>query len=109
MIKLAYLNGELAGFYIGVLDYSNSINTKNYIKYFKNKILTKRYVLPALGVKKGEIGLGRALAECMKSDLRGSGATSITPIINKKRTKKDYFKELEEKEYNYVLYGKKIN
>ena len=45
----------------------------------------------------------------MKSDLRGSGATSITPIINKKRTKKDYFKELEEKEYIYVLYGKKIN
>lgn len=109
MIKLAYLNGELAGFYIGIPNYSNSINTKNYIKFLKNKIITKSYVLPALGVKKGEIGLGRALAECMKCELRGSGATAITSIINKKRTKKDYFKELEEKEYNYVLYGKKIN
>lgn len=109
MVKLAYLNGELAGFYIGIPNYSNSVNTKNYMKFLKSKLITKSYALPALGVKKGEIGLGRALAECMKCELRGSGATAITSITNKKRTKKNYFKELEEKEYNYVLYGKKIN
>lgn len=109
MIKLAYLNGELAGFYIGVPNYYNSINTKKYISILKNKILPTSYVLPALGVKKGEIGLGRALAECMKEELRGSKATSVTAIKNRKKTKKDYYKELEEKEYNYVLYSKKIN
>ncbi len=109
MIKLAYYDGEMVGFFVSIPNYSNAINRKNYLKILKNKIVTKEYILMYLGVKKEHLGLGRALAESMKNELKHNGATSIGALIKKGNANKAYFKELITKEYNYVLYSKKIN
>lgn len=109
MIKLAYFNGEMVGFFVAIPNYGNSINTKNYTKIILKKFQKKEYILMYLGVKKEHLGLGRALAECMKEELKSNGASSIGALIKKGNANKAYFKELIKQEYNYVLFSKNID
>ena len=61
-----------------------------------------------LGVEKEHLGLGRALAESMKEELKKNGATSIGALIKTGNANKVYFKELIKDEYKYVLLYKKL-
>ena len=61
-----------------------------------------------LGVEKEHLGLGRALAESMKEQLKSNRATSIGALIKSGNANKVYFKELIAKEYHYVLYNKSL-
>lgn len=108
MVKLAYYNDEMVGFFVSIPNYGNGISTMNYLKIIKNKLFTKEYIMLYLGVKKEHLGLGRALAECMKEELKKNKCTSIGALIKDGNANKVYFKELIDKEYSYVLLNKKI-
>lgn len=108
MVKLAYYNDELVGFFVSIPNYKNAINSMNYFNIIKTKLFTKEYIMLYLGVKKEHLGLGRALAELMKEELKKNRCTSIGALIKNGNANKVYFKELIEKEYNYVLFSKKI-
>ncbi len=108
MVKLAYYDDTLVGFFVSIPNYGNAINTRNYLKSIKNKVFTKEYIMLYLGVTKEHLGLGSALAELMKEELKQNKCTSIGALIKSGNANKAYFKELIEKEYNYVLLSKKI-
>ncbi len=108
MIKLAYYKGEMVGFFVAIPNYSNYINSKKYLRVIISKILKKEYILMYLGVEKEHLGLGRALAESMKEQLKSNRATSIGALIKSGNANKVYFKELIAKEYHYVLYNKSL-
>ncbi len=108
MVKLAYYNDELVGFFVSIPNYKNSINSMNYFNIIKTKLFTKEYIMLYLGVKKEHLGLGSALAELMKEELKKNKCTSIGALIKNGNANRVYFKELIKKEYEYVLLNKKI-
>lgn len=108
MVKLAYYNDEMVGFFVSIPNYGNAISTMNYFKIIKNKLFTKEYIMLYLGVTKEHLGLGRALAECMKEELKKNKCTSIGALIKDGNANKVYFKELVDKEYKYILLNKKL-
>ena len=62
-----------------------------------------------LGVDKNHLGLGRALAEEIKEELKAKRASSIGALIKKGNANRAYFKELITREDNYILYEKIFN
>ena len=106
MIKLAYYNNQMVGFFISIPNYRNYINRKKYISALIQKMMKKEYILMYLGVDKDHLGLGRALAEEIKEELKKKRSTSIGALIKKGNANSVYFKELITKEYKYVLYEK---
>ena len=108
MIKLSYYNDKMVGFFVAIPNYKNFVCRKNYLKIILNKFVKKEYILMYLGVEKEHLGLGRALAESMKEELKKNGATSIGALIKTGNANKVYFKELIKDEYKYVLLYKKL-
>lgn len=109
MIKLAYYNNQMVGFFVSIPNYHNYINRKKYISILIKKMIKKEYILMYLGVDKNHLGLGRALAEEIKEELKAKRASSIGALIKKGNANRAYFKELITREDNYILYEKIFN
>lgn len=109
MVKLAYYNDQMVGFFVSIPNYGNAISNMNLLKIIKTKFFTKEYIMLYLGVTKEHLGLGRALAECMKEELKRNKCTSIGALIKDGNANRVYFKELIDKEYRYILLNKKLN
>lgn len=112
MIKVVYFKEELVGFFVSVPNYKNLPYKKkgllDYIKLITIKMITKEYVMLYMGVAKEHRGLGKALAEEIKTELSKSGASSIGALIRSGNINENYFKNLIEREYEYVLLEKEI-
>lgn len=56
-----------------------------------------------------DMAAGAALAELVKNQLHDKGATSIGALIHKGKITKNFYKELIDYEFNYVLVSKKVS
>lgn len=112
MIKMAYYKGKTVGFFISIPNYKNVVYGKltffDILKILKIKAKPKDYVMLYMGVDFSHKGLGKAMAEAIKEELKVSQVPSLGALIRKGNINKDYFEELIDFEYEYVLLKKEL-
>ena len=62
-----------------------------------------------MGVDTEHRGLGKALAEAIRSELKNEGVPSIGALIRDGNINKDYFSSLIDFEYEYILLEKVLD
>ena len=112
MVKMAYFNGRPVGFYISIPDYGNTVygrlSALDYAKILLTKRKPKGYVMLYMGVDYSHRGLGKAIAEVIRNELKSEGVPSVGALIRRGNCNKDYFSELIEYEYEYILLKKNL-
>lgn len=115
LVKLAYREGILTGFFICIPDYGNLTHQGSALsnlprllwhKYCRRK---RRYVLLYLGIDPKHPGVGAALAEVIKQELVKKKASSIGALIHQGNISGGFYKELAVSRYEYALFAKKID
>ena len=112
MVKLAYYKEKPVGFFISIPNYGNLVYGKitpfDLLKCLKIRKKPKEYVMLYMGVDSEHRGLGKALTEAIKEELQTEQVPSIGALIRKGNINKDYFKNVLDFEYEYVLLEKHI-
>ena len=107
MVKMAYYQGKAVGFFISVPNFSNAVYGK--IPLWKLPAILARkkkpesYVMLYMGVDPGHKGLGKALAEAIRNELKLQQVPSVGALIRQGNSNKDYVGQLIDYEYEYVL------
>lgn len=112
LVYLAYKDNKLKGFMINLPNYGNLASNKsllNLSKMLRIKNKVSDYILLYMGADNDSLGLGSALAELTKRDLCKYGFTSIGALIHEGKVSNNFYKELIEEKYEYVLMGKAVN
>lgn len=111
MVKLAYFEEKMVGFFISVPDYGNltmNVNVPKLLKILKIRKDPKRYIMLYMGVDRVHKGLGKALAYSVMKELQQKGASGIGALTKEGKVTQNYASDLIEDRYEYVLYGRKI-
>ncbi len=113
LVKLAYKDGELAGFSISIPDFGNAacgkITLIKLIKILRNKYFPKHFINLYMGVGTDHLGLGSMLAESIKRSLVEKKCSSISALIHEGKVTGNYYNnELSQFRYNYVLMEKNL-
>ena len=112
MIKLAYYNNKMVGFYISIPNYNNlvyNVNIINLIKILKIKKKPKEYVMLYMGVDQEHRGLGKAIVYSIITELMKSKLPSIGALARDGKVTQNYVEELIKDRYEYVLLERKLN
>ncbi len=112
MIKFAYFNNKMVGFYISIPNYNNlvyNINLTNLIKILRLKKKPVGYIMLFMGVDKNHKGLGRALIYSIVQELKKTQLPSIGALARDGKITQKYAEELISERYEYVLMEQKIN
>ena len=112
MVKLAYYNNKMVGFYISIPNYNNlvyNINLRNLMKILKLKKRPKEYVMLYMGVDQGHRGLGKAIVYSIMEELKKNNLPSIGALARDGKLTQNYVEEMIEKRYEYVLLEEKLN
>lgn len=112
MVKMAYFEGKPVGFFVSVPNFKNRIYGKlNPLKMLKI-LLEKRkphsYVMLYMGVDPKHSGLGRALCETVREELKKQRVPSVGALIREGNFSKNYMEQYKDFEYEYVLLEKNI-
>ena len=112
MVKMAYFQGQPVGFFISIPDYGTMVygrlSLPKLVQIFLTRLRPKSYVMLYMGVDTAHRGLGKALAEAIREELSRTGVPSVGALIRSGNINRDYFQELVDYEFEYVLLGKKI-
>ena len=112
MVKMAYYQGKAVGFFISIPDYGNAVYGKltllDYLRILRIHARPASYVMLYMGIDASHHGLGKAMAEAIKEELKISGVPSVGALIRQGNINKDYFQELIDYEYEYVLLHKNL-
>ncbi len=112
MVKLAYYNGKAVGFFISVPNYGNLIYGKptpiKLARILAKKRKPRSYVMLYMGVDGEHRGLGKALAEVIRLELKKQRVPSVGALIRDGNCSKDYMENIRDFEYRYALYSKKV-
>ncbi len=112
MVKMAYYQEKPVGFFISIPDYKNRIYGKlsffDYVYILRTHKKPRSYVMLYMGIDGSHHGLGKAMAEAIKQELQRTGVPSVGALIRKGNINKDYFQELIDFEYEYVLLAKEL-
>ncbi len=112
MVKMAYYQEKPVGFFISIPDYGNAVYGKltllDYLRILRIRTKPKSYVMLYMGIDASHHGLGKAMAEAIKEELQAAGTPSVGALIRQGNINKDYFHELIDYEYEYVLLSKGI-
>ena len=101
-----YFVHKIVAFFINLPNYNNLLNNitlNKLVKIFKIKKNPKEYVLLYMGVDTTALGLGAALAELIKIELCNKKCTSIGALIHKGKVTNNFYNELIDNKYHYVL------
>lgn len=112
MVKLAYYDKKMVGFFISVPNYNSlvyDINLINILKIMKIKKKAKDFVMLYMGVDNKHTGLGKALAYSIIKELKQNNAKSIGALARDGKVTQNYVEDLIEDRYEYVLLERKIN
>lgn len=113
MVKMAYCQGKPAGFFISIPDYGNAVYGKltpvDYVRILLARARPRSYVMLYMGVDTPHRGLGKAMAEAVREELQKAGVPSVGALIRQGNVNRDYFRELMDYEYEYVLLGRTIS
>lgn len=111
MVKMAYFHKEAVGFFVSVPDFGNAVYGKltmrKLIKIMSERKKPHSYVMLYMGVDQNHHGLGKALAEAIRKELKAQGVTSVGALIRDGNCNKDYMSQLMDFEYEYVLLKRK--
>lgn len=112
MVKMAYYQGKAVGFFISIPDYGNTVYGRlspvDYIRILRNRVKPRSYVMLYMGIDASHRGLGKAMAETIKEELKAAGVPSVGALIRQGNVNRDYFQELVDYEYEYVLLGRSV-
>lgn len=112
MVKMAYFDGAPVGFFISVPNFGNRIYGRLDLMKMLRILLEKRkphsYVMLYMGVDPKHLGLGKALAEAVREELKTQSVPSIGALIREGNYSKNYMDQLRVFEYEYVLLEKTI-
>lgn len=111
MIKFAYFEDKMVGFFISVPNYGNKVyhlNLNNIIKVLKFKKKPTEYVMLYMGVDKKHAGLGGALVYNIIKELKDNKAKSIGALARDGKVSQKYAEDLIENKYEYVLLERKV-
>lgn len=112
MVKIAYFNDVPVGFSVNLPNYGNASSGRHtpskLLKMLRIKKAPKDYILLYLGVNRDHLGLGKAVTEDILCRLSEKKAVSIGALIRRGKVTGTYFSKIIEKEYEYLLYEKKL-
>ncbi|MBE5940605.1 MAG: hypothetical protein E7266_09455 [Lachnospiraceae bacterium] len=113
MVKLAYKDNELVGFFISVPDYGNrlygNIGLSELLFMLKNRRKCDNYILLYMGVDEKHLGLGSALSQAMFEELRKKRASSIGALIKKGKVSAKYIDNKILYQREYLLFEKNLS
>ena len=113
MVKFAYFEGKMAGFFICVPDYGNlvyrSMTPWNILALLRRKSAPKRYVLLYLGADPEFLGLGALLTYRVILELRKNGAAPIGALIHEGKVTQNYARDLLKGTHAYALYSRELS
>ena len=112
MVKMAYYEDRPVGFFVSIPDYGNTVYGKlslfDYIRILKTRTKPKSYVMLYMGIDGSHHGLGKAMAQAIKQELQRLGTPSVGALIRQGNINRDYFQELIDCEYEYVLLSRPL-
>lgn len=112
MVKMAYYQGKAVGFFISVPNFGNAVYGKirawQLPAILSQKKKPQSYVMLYMGVDPGHQGLGKALAEAIRSELKLQQVPSVGALIRSGNSNKDYVEHLIDYEYEYVLLERQV-
>lgn len=112
MVKMAYYEGEAVGFFISVPNFGNEVYGKNglmkMLKIHSRKKKPESYVMLYMGVDPRHQGLGKALAEAVRLELKAQQVPSVGALIRQGSGGREYVRHLIEHEYEYVLLERQV-
>ena len=112
MVKMAYFDGAPVGFFISVPNFGNRVYGRldplKMLRILLEKRKPRSYVMLYMGVDNKHLGLGRALAEAVREELKTQCVPSIGALIREGNYSKSYMYQLRDFEYEYVLLEKTI-
>lgn len=106
MVKLAYYNNKMVGFFISIPNYENlvyNLNIFNIFKILKLKKSPKEYIMLYMGVDKEHVGLGKVLVYSIIEELKKSGLPSVGALMRDGKVTRNYVKEEIKDKYEYAL------
>lgn len=113
MVKMAYYQEKAVGFFISIPDYQNMVYQKltplNILRILFTRAKPKSYVMLYMGIDDAHHGLGKAMAEAIKMELSACGLPAVGALIRQGNINRDYFRELIDYEYAYVLLSKDLS
>lgn len=112
MVKMAYFNKTAVGFFISVPNFGNTVygmlTPHKLLKILSEKRRPRSYVMLYMGVDQNHRGLGKALAETIRRELKTQGVPSVGALIRDGNSNQDYMAQLRDFEYEYALLKKTI-
>ncbi len=113
MVKLAYKDGELAGFSISLPDFGNAscgkITLPKLLKILRIKYFPKQFINLYMGVGANHLGLGSMLAESIKHSLVEKKCSAVSALIHEGKVTGNYYNgELSQFRYNYILMSREL-
>lgn len=109
MVKIAYKENEVAGFFISIPNYQNAVYSNiNYLKLLKTKLFPKEYVMLYMGVDAKHKGLGMALTESIRQELYKNKCSSIGALVMDGKKNKKYYQNFISEQYEYLLLEKSL-
>lgn len=112
MVRLAYYKGKAVGFFVSVPNYGNLIYGKltpiKLARILAEKRKPRSYVMLYMGVDGEHRGLGKALAEDIRSELKRLQVPSVGALIRDGNINKNYMENIRAFEYRYALFKRDI-
>lgn len=112
MVKMAYFECSPVGFFISVPNFKNRIYGRlsplKKLRILSEKRRPRSYVMLYMGVDQNHRGLGKALAEAVREELKTQRVPSVGALIREGNCNKDYMEQFRDFEYEYVLLEKAI-
>lgn len=111
MVKFAFYENRMVGFFISVPDYSNltnNITLPKLLKIIKIKSSPKRFIMLYMGVDPLFKGLGKALAYTVLKELKERSASGIGALTRDGKVTQNYAEDLIDERYEYVLLRRKL-
>lgn len=112
MVKMAYYEGKAVGFFISVPNFGNAVYGKIYPwklpKLLSQKKKPESYVMLYMGADAQHRGLGRALVEAIRMELKTQQVPSVGALIRSNNSSRNYVGQLIDFEYEYVLLERRL-
>lgn len=107
MVKMAYYDNKPVGFFVSIPDFGNTVYGKPYphrlLKILSIKKSPLSYVMLYMGVDPNHRGLGKALTEAIRRELKEKHVPSVGALIRSENCNRDYVAQLIDFEFEYVL------
>ncbi len=106
MVRLAYYENRMVGFFISVPNYGNKVYHRNLLRLVQILRLRKKakeYIMLYVGVDAAHIGLGSALSHSIIQELKQNHAASIGALARDGKATQSYVSDMKEETYEYVL------